>query len=299
MKTTSQFSHTTFIINPRSGLLGGKRNIIHLIDRIWGTDNGRYSILVTTRRREGERLARQEVQQGCDLIVVVGGDGTLNEVVRGTLGSQTCIGLIPAGSGNGFARHWNIPLDLEQACQSLLTSRIVHCDVGIAAEHLFLVTFGCGLDAMISDRYARSTVRGMSSYFYHGFWSFLHYQSQETSVRVNGQIEYSGQPLLLTLANARGYGGGTVIAPQARADDGLLDLCILNPLSLKTCLIHIQSLFNGQIQKISGYRHTQIEEAIIERSQSAPIHVDGEPYVGNREIRISVLPGTLPFLIPA
>jgi YegS/Rv2252/BmrU family lipid kinase len=298
METQAQFFRTVFIFNPRSGSVGNKRGLIRLIDRIWGEAGRRYSILVTTRAGEGERLARDEVSRGADLIVAVGGDGTLNEVVRGVLGTQACVGLMPAGSGNGFARHFGIPLNLAAACWGLMNPRIVRCDAGMAGDRLFIVTFGCGIDASISDRYQHSTMRGMLSYFYHGAQAFRDYRRIETQVRTNGEIVYSGQPLLLTLANVRGYGGGTIIAPQARTDDGLLDLVAVDGLSLKNSLLHLRELFNGSIHQIPGYHHAQIREAVIERAEKGAIHVDGDPYPGDREIRIRVLPQILPLALP-
>ncbi len=299
IESQPQFFRTVFIFNPRSGGIGFKRGIIRLIDRIWGATSRRYSILVTTRAGEGERLAREEVNRGADLVVAVGGDGTLNEVVRGVLGTKACVGLLAAGSGNGFARHWGIPLNLNQACRGLLLPRLVKCDVGQADSHIFLVTFGCGLDAAISERYAHSLIRGMVPYFYHGVCALSHYQGLEAKVRNNGHILYSGRPLLLTVANTRGYGGGTIIAPQAQADDGLLDFCALDRLPWKMTLRHVRDLFNGGIQRIPGYRHAQVTEVIIERAEKGAIHVDGDPHHGSHEIRIGIMPAAITFALPA
>lgn len=297
MDTKPSFKRTTFILNPRSGTLGGKRSAIRMIDRIWGPADRDYKILVTTRRGEGTRLAQEEADRGSDLLVAVGGDGTLNEIVKGVLDRDICVGIIPAGSGNGFARHWKIPLNIVQACEKLLHPKIVRCDVGIADDHLFLVTFGCGMDADLSDRYARSTVRGVGSYFYHGVKAYFDYELVKFTVRVNGQVEYSGQPLLLTLSNTRGYGGGAVIAPRAQADDGLLDLCVLPRLPVKEALFNLPNLFNGAVQRIPGYQHKQMREAVIERSIKGPIHVDGDPFPSGHEIRVKILPQVIPLAL--
>jgi YegS/Rv2252/BmrU family lipid kinase len=297
MKSETNFIRTTFILNPRSGTLGGKRSAIRLIDRIWGATSRDYKILVTTRKGEGTRLAREEADRGSDFIVAVGGDGTLNEIVKGVLGRDICVGIIPAGSGNGFARHWNIPLNLEQACEKLLNPKIVRCDVGMADDHLFMVTFGCGMDADLSDRYSRSTVRGIGSYFYHGVKAYFDYQLVKTIVRVNGEEAYSGNPLLLTFSNTRGYGGGAVIAPQAQADDGLLDLCVIHRLPFKEALFNLPNMFNGTIQRIPGYLHKQMREAVIERSFEGPIHVDGDPFPGGKEIHVKTLPQIVPLVL--
>jgi diacylglycerol kinase family enzyme len=294
-----QFYRTTFILNPRSGILGPKGLVIRQLDRIWGAANRKYSVLVTTRPGEGERLAREEAARGSELIVAVGGDGTLNEVVRGTLGTKACVGLIPNGSGNGYARHWNIPLKAEKACRALLNPRLVACDLGYAEDRPFMVTFGCGIDADISARYSRSTVRGMAPYIYHVFYALREYQSSEVRVHQNGTMLYSGKPLLLTLANARGYGGGTVLAPQARADDGWLDLCIVDDLPFKQCLRKLPNLFNGNLSSLSGYHHFQVQEVRLERGQAGLIHVDGDSYHGGSDIRIRIAPGVVPFALPA
>jgi YegS/Rv2252/BmrU family lipid kinase len=278
--------------------VGNKRGLVRMIDRIWGATSQHYSTLVTSRAGDGERLAREEVQRGAELIIAVGGDGTLNEVVRGVLGTKAVVGLLPAGSGNGFARHFGIPLNPAAACRGYLHPKVVSCDVGQAADRIFLVTFGCGVDAALSERYHHSRVRGMISYFYHGTRAFLEYQALETKVHLNSQLWYSGRPLLLTCANLRGYGGGTIIAPQARSDDGLLDLVAFDRLSLKDTLLHVRELFNGCVQNIPGYRHTQTQFASIERAQDGPIHIDGDYYRCGREIRLEVLPHALPLALP-
>ncbi len=295
----AQFHRTVFIFNPRSGKIGFKRGIIRLIDRIWGASPRRYSILVTTRPGEGERLAREEVTRGAELVVAVGGDGTLNEIVRGMIGSKACVGLIPAGSGNGFARHWKLPLEVTAACRGLMEPKLVKCDVGLADQHLFLVTFGCGVDALISQNYARSMVRGIPSYFFHGVRSVLTYKSQPTKVQLNGNILYSGLPLLLTIANTRGYGGGTIIAPQAQADDGLLDFCAFDSRSLRSSIIGLHNIFNGKVHKVTGYHHQLVREVVIEREQPSAAHVDGDPFQATPEIRVKTLPQALTFALPA
>ncbi len=289
---------TTFILNPRSGKVGGKRNVLRGIDRIWGRAGRDYEILITTRRGEGTRLTKNAIAQGSDLVVAVGGDGTLNEVVLGALDSNVSVGLIPAGSGNGFARHWGISLNPETACKGLLNPRLVHCDIGRANGHHFTVTFGCGLDAALSRSYARSRFRGMTSYFLHGVLAFFTYHPPLIVVETEGEVIYEGKPLLLTFANAKGYGGGTVIAPQARMDDGLLDLCVVEPLPLKASLTHLRRLFGGGVEGIPTYRRWTVREAIVKRPQEGPIHVDGDPFDAVGEITVSVMPRAISFALP-
>jgi YegS/Rv2252/BmrU family lipid kinase len=297
-KENPQFERTTFILNPRSGNLVGKRNIIRIIDEVWGNAGRDYSILITTRRSEGIQLARKQADDGCNLIVAIGGDGTLNEVVKGVLGTETCVGLIPSGSGNGFARHWRVPLNPETAVKGLLNPRIKPSDIGKANHYLFLVTFGCGYDAYLSRSYAASTFRGMPSYFYHGVRIHKDYKAAEIKVHVGDHIQYSGHPFLLTVSNTKGYGGGTIIAPEAKADDGLLDLCTIEDWPVKMTLHNLYQLFVGDARIIPTYRHSQFSEAVIERSEPGPIHIDGDPFQADEEIEISVIPNAIRFALP-
>jgi YegS/Rv2252/BmrU family lipid kinase len=297
-KDTTPFERTTFILNPRSGNLVGKRNIIRIIDEVWGNAGRDYSILITTRRGEGIQLARKQADNGCNLIVAIGGDGTLNEVVKGVLGTETCVGLIPSGSGNGFARYWKVPLNPETAVKGLLNPRVKPSDIGKANHYLFLVTFGCGYDAYLSRSYAQSTFRGMPAYFYHAVRIHKDYKPAEIKVQVGDQIQYSGHPFLLTVSNTKGYGGGTIIAPEAKADYGLLELCSIENWPVKITLHNLFQMFAGDVTNIPTYQHSQFSEAVIERSEPGPIHIDGDPFDAEEEIEISVIHNAIRFALP-
>jgi diacylglycerol kinase family enzyme len=138
-----------FIINPYSGMKNWEL-IANFIKRIWGISSHQFEIAATWRVGEGESLARKAAQDRFDMVVAVGGDGTINDVARGLLRTETALGVVPGGSGNGFARNFRIPLVRLLAIRKLLKPRFNYMDVGEVNGRIFLVTCGAGMDAHIS-----------------------------------------------------------------------------------------------------------------------------------------------------
>ncbi len=226
------------------------------------------------------------------MVVAVGGDGTINEIGQALINSNVCLGVIPAGSGNGFARNFDIPLDQRKAVQLLLDARQISIDVGSINDHLFFNVAGMGLDAEISKNFEEFGVRGPLPYFLIGTRSFFLYQANPVKVICNGK-EHEFSPLLLSIANAPQYGNGAIIAPSALPDDGLLDICVLDRIPMWKAVPNLYRLFNGTIEQIEGFHTIRAEKFTIERAQPGTIHTDGNPLEDGATLEVKVLPGAL------
>ena len=281
-----------FIVNPFSGTRIGTRDLVRLIEDSVKSAGREYEIGYIQGPGDGARLSREAIAQGIELVAAVGGDGTVNEVGQGTVGTTAALAVIPAGSGNGFARTLGIPLDHRAALRLLLAPEIIAMDAGTINSRYFFNMAGIGLDAAISKSFEQYGRRGLLTYFFAGTKTFFTYKPALVSMRYDGG-QLSCSPLVVSIANGPQYGSGAIIAPRARVDDGMLDVCILEKLPAWRAAANVHRLFNGTIDQVKGYRSFQASSVTIERPEPGLIHVDGEPCMEEARLEIKVLPGTL------
>ena len=287
------------IINPKSGWGRWVEQEIGVLRRCLRDAPYQAEFLVTKRRGEGEEIARRAVKEGAFMVVAIGGDGTINEVARGLIGSSTILGIIPKGSGNGFARSLGIPLTIRRACEVLVRGNTRRIDVGYLAGKPFFNTAGFGLDSAIGWEYNRKRrrFRGFLPYFMIGVKEFFVVKREEVKFQLPGD-SFSRRTLLVTLANGREYGSGIVISPDADPSDGKLDLCMIDDIGLIEGLFYLPFLFSRRIDRTSAYHRFRISEAIIFRERPGPIHIDGDPEMAGEELSVRIEPGRLIVRVP-
>jgi YegS/Rv2252/BmrU family lipid kinase len=285
-----------FIINPKSGFNKNPRRILHWIDSVIKPSGIAYDISYTEKPGDGTSLAKEAANQGFDIVAVVGGDGTINEAGRALFHSDVALAVIPAGSGNGFARNFKIPLKQYQAIQLLLEPRIIPIDIGKINNHYFFNVAGFGLDAHISEDFERFAVRGPLSYFWVGVRAFFNFRSEKAIIKFDQQtIETT--PLVVSIVNAPEYGNGAIIAPAAKPDDGLLDLIILDRMSFWKAVANLIRLFNGTINQVPAFHSYPVTSLEIIRSSPGPIETDGDPHHEGTHLKIKIIPKSLQVLV--
>lgn len=283
-----------FIINPKSGGKDASSRLVQQIEARFATERaGKYEIVFTEFAGHARQLAEEAVKNKAQIVVAAGGDGTVNEVCSALVSSHTAFGLIPMGSGNGFARSLKIPLNPAEAIQALVMPRIGHMDVGKIDNNYFFGVAGLGLDAQIGARFQEFGIRGPLPYFYIGFREYFKYSYEEFTI-ISAEQNITVQPLLITIANTNQYGNGAVIAPHADFSDGLFDVCIIGKLNLLQGFCKFHSLFNNKIDKQSFYTCFRTDRLKIIRSKGPGLfHTDGEPRMGGKELVIELVKGAL------
>ncbi len=288
---------TRFIFNPRSGrnhrdpsLLARCRAFI----AEHGLDAG---IAVTEHPRHATELARRALDDGCGLIVAVGGDGTMNEVAQALVHTDAALGLIPCGSGNGLGRHLGIPGPGRGAFRTLLHGRIHKIDTGLANGLPFFNAMGVGFDAEISFRFNQLTRRGLPAYVRTALGVYFSFQPESFVIR-NG-TSLSTRAFLVTVANSDQYGNDAVIAPGARVDDGRLDLVAIKSVHLFNVLPLTVRLFTKTIYGSPSVRHLHGGHFTIERAAPGRLHTDGETHDTGAQIEVTALPRSLNIMVPA
>jgi len=212
-------------------------------------------------------------------------------------GTGIPLGIIPAGSGNGLARHLGIPVDTLTAVDVIAKEHITDCDYATANGHPFFCTFGWGFDAAVSDRFAKAGKRGLISYLNSAISEYKDYRGEDYHITVDG-ITHDRKAFLIACCNASQYGNNAFIAPRASIKDGLLDVIIIKDADhLKTLLVGLDMMtgmlpHNSQIEIIHG-RHIKIT-----RTQPGPAHLDGEPTEMGTEALIDCIPAALRIYTP-
>ena len=287
------------IVNPISGRGRRPQDDITDLRRIFADHGLECEVICQRTRGEGTALASEAVAQGFDLVVAVGGDGTVNEVVCGLVNTNVSLGIVPAGSGNGMAREFGIPLKLGDACRTIIHGRTRVVDVGKMNGRFFLGTAGIGYDAVVGKLFEEKwgNRRGLLPYAPAAICGFFKYKAQPVNVRFDDH-QLTVLPLLITAANISQFGGGAIIAPQAEPDDGLLDVCIIHRLTFLQAFYHWPKLFRGHIDRMSQWDVYRTSSVEISAHWPMPVHMDGEPIQESTDLKIDLMPGALCVRVP-
>ena len=299
-----------FIINPVSGskeMQNAKRKLPKLIMQVLDDAQWMPNIAFTEYSGHATEMAYQFARMGFDAVVAVGGDGTVNEVARGIVkavslqhsacsGTQTALGIIPMGSGNGFARHLNIPMRPQKALELINRSEPISVDYGLANDKLFVSTCGTGFDALIADHFAGSNKRGFSTYLQNILHDAVSYTPQSYHLVGDG-IDVTHKAFLITFANANQWGYEALIAPKASVQDGKMDIMLMSSHAILGSASLALRLFAGSIDDSHFMNTIRAKEVLLEREEAAPFHIDGDPVEMDKNIHIRIVADGLKVLV--
>ena len=285
------------IINPVSGAgldpTAAERRASLLADRL--EHAGLHaSIHFTERAGHARELATAAVDSRADLVIVWGGDGTLNEAGGALVNSSTALGLVPAGSGNGLAAALGTPRDPSQAIDRILAADTTAIDVGLINNRAFFNIAGIGIDAHIARLFnARRRGRG-------GKWPYIAiglregrgYRSLTYQLELDGHARRTCA-LLIAFANGREYGMGARISPQALLDDGWLEATVVEDRPFLARFMHARHLASGSVERAPRVHAQKVRRAVVTTEGPIEFHVDGEPDVAMDRVEVTILPGAL------
>ncbi len=238
------------------------------------------------------QIASQGIKEGFEIIVAVGGDGTINRIAEVLKGTDTALGIIPMGSGNGLARHLGIPMDPRQAIRRLNQAEFRNMDLLEVSGYLACNMAGMGFDARIGQRFATASHRGFIQYIKITLKELFSYHAETYTITLDGK-DHREVAFLISIANGSQWGNNAKIAPQAEPDDGEGLICIFKPFKWYQVPLLAFRLFSGTMDKSGLMRYLSFESALIKRSNAAPIHVDGEPEQAGKELVLKMHPGSL------
>lgn len=250
----------------------------------------RGAVHCTQHRGHAQALASAAVRRGEERVIAWGGDGTVNEIASALVGTDTVLGVVPAGSGNGLARELRLPTSPDLALAHALSAPVRLIDAGTLGGRWFFSIAGVGFDAHVAAAFDRDGGRrGLAGYMRITARELWRYECLQ--YRIDGAPPLHA--LLLTFANTTQFGNGARIAPSARIDDGLLDLVIFEERSRLLTLWGLPSLFTGHAERVPGVSIRKVTASVVESSTPMLFHVDGEPVQGETRLEARIHAGVL------
>ncbi len=263
------------IINPISGT-GNKRGLAESVQMRLSQMGISVDVKWTTGSGDATRFASEAVDKGYNAVLAAGGDGTINETATALCNTTVPLGIIPAGSGNGLARHLNIPVGTKTSLEIITKGHILDCDYATVNDRPFFCTFGVGFDAAVSDAFAHQNRRGKFMYIKSAITEYLKYHSEVYTISANGKT-LTEKAFVVACCNASQYGNNAYIAPKADITDGLLDIIIIHAgTPLDTAILGVD-LFTGYIDRNTLIHTFRAPSAVISRTREGSAHLDGEP----------------------
>ncbi|WP_302778387.1 diacylglycerol/lipid kinase family protein [Porphyromonas uenonis] len=284
------------IINPNSGT-SRKTSIPELAYNILSENGSELYFVYTNEQGHVAQIIDDVAGQGFDVVIGVGGDGTINEVADAVRPTDMTMGIIPMGSGNGLARSLDIPMDPEAALEVIRKGYIKRIDCCEANGVPFFVTFGVGFDAQVTASYDQKSFRGPLSYVLSTVDQFIKHKSSLYRLHLNGEV-IEQKAFLVTCANADQYGNNAIIAPEAELDDGLFDVVVIRNMSLLKAPQVAINLFTKNINESASIDIYRTDHLVIEREEEDYAQVDGELLELGRRIEITIQKQQLPILVP-
>ncbi len=285
-----------FIINPISGTQSKKIILNQLNERI---DQNKYEIEIRYTERAGhaEEIAAKAATDGVYCVTAIGGDGTINEIARSLIHTNTVLGIIPCGSGNGLARHLRIPMDSRKAIDIINKGNISAIDYGKINNKPFFCTCGVGFDAFVSLKFSAAGRRGILTYLEKTLLECLNYKPETYEVE-SEESKTKHKAFLIACGNASQYGNNAYIAPKASLQDGLMNVTILEPFTVIDVPSLAFQLFNKTLDQNSRIRTFKSKKIHIHRTHPGLVHYDGDPVMMNEEIDVEIIAKGLLVITP-
>lgn len=283
-----------FIVNPISGTKA-KNRVAKLIRELLDLQQFAPTVVVTEYAGHATQLAQQFAMEDYYAVVAVGGDGTINEVASGLIGTNTALGIVPNGSGNGFARHLDISTRMNRAIEMLNNSEVINVDYGLVNDQPFFSTCGVGFDAIVAQDFSDSS-RGFKGYLQSIFKDFFQYKADTYQLKGEG-IDITTTAFLVNFANAGQWGYDAYIAPKASVQDGWLDVAIVSEFPMTAAAGLALSLFTKNIDEKLHMNTIRTKELTLTRASEGAMHIDGTPMVMPAELHVKIVEEGLKVLV--
>ena len=286
-----------FVVNPISGI-GRQKKIEDILDKHINHNKIEYSVRYTEHIHHGTEIAKQAAEQGCfDGIVAVGGDGSVNDVVSGMVGCGLPLGIIPCGSGNGLARNLKIPLTPSHAVEVLNGMKTAEIDTIDLNGHIVASIAGVGFDARVARRMKQAKSRGLKAYANIILNDYPTFKCHTYKLNIDGN-EIEREAWFISFANSNQFGYNTAIAPLAKLDDGLIDICIVDKIPLHHIPLTAPLIYLNHFELSQHVEFFRAHNVTVYNNEEKWVNIDGEGERVGEELHFHNMPKSLKIIIP-
>jgi diacylglycerol kinase (ATP) len=292
-----QFKKVLFLVNPSSG----RKQFYNLekeIESACSANQIQANISITQAPGHATTLAREAVQNNIDLVFAVGGDGTVNEVAKGLMNSNSTMGIIPKGSGNGLARHLGIPMTAIGALKVIGAGKSILMDTISVNGETSVNISGIGFDGHIASLFGKSGKRGLREYVSLAATEFRKFKNFPIEGTIDGK-QYSSEAFILAFANSSQFGNNATISPAASVCDGVMDICVIKKVPLLQALGFAGKMFTRRMHKSAFVKIIKAKSASFSFPAAMPMHIDGEGREACQQFKVNMQPGSLRVLAPS
>lgn len=285
-----------FIVNPKAGT-NLQKHIRESVEAYLDHDKFEYDFRFTERAEHAKELAQEAVAEGCEIVVAVGGDGSINEVASALIGTEAVMGIIPAGSGNGLAMHLGYGRDIDEAMRKLNTAEERLIDIGLMNGQPFINLAGVGFDGLVSNLMKESSWRGFLPYFLKSVKAGLQYTPRECRIEIEDKV-LTEKCFIISIANGPMWGYNFQIAPDARVDDGFFEVVIMKDVPRWQYFALVPSSLNGKIYDADFVEHFTTRHVKISAQGKNYVHLDDEGLTHEGVLEFEIKPKALKILVP-
>ena len=286
-----------FIINPISGH-HNKNNFPNLVEKHIDKNQYEYSIVFTEYAGHATELTMKAIEDDFDYIAAVGGDGTINEVAKCLIGKRQILVIVPLGSGNGLARHLELPFKPERLIKEVINNGNVYkIDTAVMNDIPFISIAGIGFDALIADYFAKDENRGFMTYAKLVTEKYPNYRQKEYTLVLDDEKTIECKPFFVTFANSSQFGYNAEISPKASVQDGLIDVCIFKKPTILEVPIVATYFLAKQIDKSNFIDIYKAKKIKVTRKVAEVANIDGEAVEMSKDITVEIIPLSLNILL--
>jgi YegS/Rv2252/BmrU family lipid kinase len=261
-----------FVLNPTSGV----PPVNFIVSKELERRKKDLSFCKSLKKEDTGRLIKENFND-FDIFVAAGGDGTVHSVAAELVGTDKILGVLPLGSGNGFAKEFGFKMNVRSLLTDINRSESTEIDVIEINDNLCLNVAGIGLDSFVAHSFSNLKLRGFIPYIWLTFKTFLALRPFHVKIKCDGKEIVSEKLFVLTIANTRQFGNNAFIAPDAKPNDGMIDIVMIKPFPKILGSIFIIRLFTKRINNSKYVRHFQTDKEIVIETAETRFHIDGEP----------------------
>ncbi|HEY1869409.1 MAG TPA: YegS/Rv2252/BmrU family lipid kinase [Chitinophagaceae bacterium] len=293
-----------YVFNPISGTTR-KDKLLKKIESATKAQGLHFELLPANAKGDYTGLRKKIARENITDVIIIGGDGTVNQITGSLRGCPVKFGIIPAGSGNGLAYAANIPKNIDQALEVIFQRNSRKTDAFLINDHYACMLSGVGFDAVIAHKFAMQPNRGLATYIRQSLKHFLKAPAYDFEITFNGSSFFT-EAYFISIANSNQFGNNVTIAPKAKLDDGLLDIVIVQKMNKAKLPLTVWKQISGN-NPLQYFTDTVSKKTVlyfqtaaltIKNLTNAPLHIDGDPYQAAGEFKIEILKDCFELLQP-